>query len=84
MAELHTVTCDQCGVTKGEANHWFKAVAWEVGHFEIMHFNKPLLATLKEQPEHVTYAEILHLCSEQCAAKAMSKAIGSGKDNTSV
>lgn len=76
MAEFKTYVCDECGVEKREANHWFKAYPWHSGHFEIARWDANCVA-----PHDAPLVEriALHLCSEQCAAKAMSKAIGAGK-----
>jgi hypothetical protein len=72
MAELRTFTCDECGITKGKTNHWFMAKVWpRINSFSIERWNEGVTARRS--------ARVLHLCSESCAAKAMSKAIGAGQ-----
>lgn len=71
MADLNTQTCDECGIIKKEANHWFKAVKagpqfW-IGPWD------------SEMPDPFVQFKLLHICSETCATKVMSRTIGSGK-----
>lgn len=71
MAQLNTVTCDECGALKREANHWFKAIASkELHRFEICPFREELTG----YPENGKRE--LDLCSESCAVKVMSRAMG--------
>lgn len=67
MAQLNTVTCDVCGTVKHKANHWFKATQGP-GRFTVAQWDANYYS-LSDSPE-------IHLCSESCASKAMSKAIG--------
>lgn len=75
-----TAYCDECGSAKAEGNHWFHAIMihntlfmvgpWEVSFeqwpSELAELNRQFNALMKE----------VDLCSESCAVKAMSKAIG--------
>lgn len=71
--QITTVKCDACGATKQASNHWFMAIeldsAGGIGGFAI----RPL------EPERRHLYKI-DLCSEQCAARAMSKAIGKQRE----
>ena len=70
--ELKTVTCDECRTPKGLENHWFKAIR-SGGMFQIAPADSDAgrVIALAEG-----LLQILDLCSENCAVKAMSKAIG--------
>jgi hypothetical protein len=57
--------CDECGVLKGESNHWWRA-RFSKGLFTIRAWGSVTNETKGE----------FHLCSESCASKAMSRAIG--------
>ena len=74
MAEVSTQSCDECGILRKDANHWFRA------------FVRPGVFTITGWDEQrVKFVELrgsggkeMHLCSESCAVKAMCKAIGAG------
>ena len=68
MSVRETYYCDECGRAKAEANHWFRAKA-EPGAFLIGSWDKQMPSTEKQE---------VHLCSEACAVKAMSRVIGTG------
>jgi hypothetical protein len=53
---------------KGESNHWFRAVHAR-GRFEIVPWSGELIGKRLDDIDQ-------HLCSESCASKAMSRAIG--------
>ena len=64
MALAEKITCDQCGIVKGPANHW---ILWhkvgEPGTF--IYFS----------PWDDDYTFKGHLCGESCAGKMLSKSI---------
>ncbi len=74
MAIVNTVSCDECGAVRGEANHWFRALV-----FTFSGGRKFIIQEWQVELTPPSGDTELHLCSEQCAAKAMSKAIGAGK-----
>ena len=73
MANVNTQSCDECGILRKEANHWFRAVA-QLGMFTIAPWNNETMLA----PRLDWGGKVLHLCSESCAVKAMCKAIGAG------
>lgn len=75
MAEYTAFKCDVCGATKGEANHWFYAIATRTQFHVAPFVDRSDLARRYIGTEG---AEPIDLCSEQCVAKAMSKTIGAG------
>jgi hypothetical protein len=80
MAEVNTFRCDGpgCDKVKGDSNHWFRAVVCP-GLFAVMeHDNIRMGARLLgiTDKHGIGMSRLLHLCSENCAAKAMSNAIG--------
>lgn len=72
MADLNTVTCDQCTEIKGKSNHWFKAQAGP-GLFAVCVFDQKLPCEINPAPD--VQVQILHLCSERCVAKELSVAL---------
>ena len=70
MPKLSGFKCEECPSTKTDprVNGWFRARAAD-GAFEIRRWDGDPF------PDDVE----LYLCSESCAAKAMSKAIGAGQ-----
>lgn len=79
-----TAYCDECGRAKAEGNHWFRAILEPARLFFIVPwdedlkrnedgFDFPLSKPTKVEAE-------IHLCSESCAVKAMSKAIGAAAE----
>lgn len=74
MSTLNTLACDICGAIRRETNHWFRAIAWEAGHFEISTLEKSS-AMLLTGPTDSNWPRgvVLDLCSESCAVKAMSQ-----------
>jgi hypothetical protein len=54
--------CDYCSNMKGETNHWWLR-AMDREHFTLQRWD----ATLADVPGYE------HICSESCAAKALSK-----------
>jgi hypothetical protein len=67
MAEKRIYTCDICGAEKRETNHWFVLVRGNAGlsvtsltHFQSLH------SPLRQSDE------LLHLCGQSCAVKAVS------------
>ena len=77
MAELNTFRCDECPAIRKETNHWFKAIA-APGYVFLRKWDCGLLTEIRDLQMRPGAIE-LHLCSESCAAKAMSKAIGAGQ-----
>lgn len=73
--ELNTYKCDECPAIRKEANHWFKMTII-ANAIIIQRWDMPELEGIPRNPTH---DKRLHLCSESCAAKAMSKAIGAGQ-----
>jgi len=71
VAEVITQSCDECGVLRKEANHWFRAVV-QAGMFTIAPWGNQLVL----EPRADWGGKVLHLCSESCAVKAMCRAIG--------
>ena len=65
MAVTETITCDICGIRKGEANHWLlwrpadgppggiQFAPWDPTHFRAAH----------------------HLCGDACAARLLARTI---------
>lgn len=77
-----TAYCDECGRSKGDANHWFRAILIPGRLFIIVPWHLSLdsrwISELGEQsPDFNAHMEEMHLCSESCAVKAMAKAVGS-------
>jgi hypothetical protein len=72
MAEVNTFRCDGpgCDKVKGQSNHWF-IVRRALGEFHLWAWDAP------QQPPVMTGIRPEHYCSELCAAKALSSAIGS-------
>lgn len=76
-----TPYCDQCGRAKQEGNHWFRAVViprklFLLVPWEIVFTDQSLDDLAESCPDLNEHMEDKHLCSESCAVKAMSKAIG--------
>jgi len=61
--------CDYCPNTKGEANHWWLRNTSNVKAFFLVAWD--MLLADREQYEHI--------CSEECATKALSKWMGEQK-----
>jgi len=77
MAELNTQTCDVCGTIRRDANHWFHAGVVKVTNLSRKSWQFVIAPWEGWLPAETV--DHMHLCSENCAAKAMSKVIGSGK-----
>lgn len=60
MALTEKITCDQCGIVKGPANHWIT-----YGRYPRLNFSA----------WRDDYAERGLLCGESCAGKMLSKSI---------
>jgi hypothetical protein len=63
------VKCDECGAIKKDVNHWFIAIGTA----------ERFTVTLPETSGYLQLGpgeRALDLCSESCASKAMSRAIG--------
>jgi hypothetical protein len=76
MAELKTHVCDECGALKGGANHWFVAytVATGAGRaFCVAPWDARRTGVMLDIR---CFDVVLHLCSESCTSKAMSKYLG--------
>lgn len=71
MADVNTQSCDECGILRKEANHWFRALV-QGGMFTIAPWSNQLFFGTAKFAE----SKVLHLCSESCAVKAMCRAIG--------
>lgn len=67
MSVKATYTCDNCGATKGETNHWFAIRA--NGN------RSTLLPTFTVGAFIDAGADDSHLCGESCLSVAVSKAI---------
>ena len=67
MSVKATYICDNCGVTKGETNHWFAISA--NGN------RSTLLPTFTVGAFIDARADASHLCGESCLSVAVSKAI---------
>lgn len=79
MSWIFSYQCDECGRHKGHANHWF--VAALVGYDEMhgLHIQELSAPWLMFGPWNELFARdstSLHLCSEECAAKLLSKHLG--------
>ena len=72
--KVDSFKCDGpgCSNLKGAANHWFR-VKVSTGEFHIVKWNESGTCHFQE----IDIQEF-HVCSESCAAKLMSKAIGAG------
>lgn len=68
MACGEKVTCDVCGIQKGEANHW---IMW----LETQEGPGPGEVTFKPWTEH--YQKWNHVCGESCAGKLLTKVVAS-------
>lgn len=65
MAVSEKITCDVCGIQKGEANHWI-----------MVHFGNG--ATPRFLPWDGQFREYdAHLCGESCAGKMLAQSIAS-------
>ena len=70
MAELNTYQCDICSALRTESNYWFMARGRTENYFEV--FPWSINATKKD---------LMHICSEQCLHKALSRAINPNKSS---
>lgn len=59
MALTEKITCDHCGIAKGEANHW------------ILYSEGPI----SFEPWSKAYTQLGHLCGDACASKLLSQTI---------
>ena len=66
--------CDYCSNTKGEANHWF--LLFSPG---TLSNNAGLFAMGPWNDGVANENGVEHICSEQCASKALSKWMGEQK-----
>ena len=68
MSRQTSITCDQCGKTKGEANHWWLVFAKAPGvadrRFQVFEPQE-----LEADEDEVQY----DVCSEQCATILLGK-----------
>lgn len=69
-------SCDECGSQRGKANHWWIGVPFAGTCFTVHRWSK--LDELNER------AEIIHLCSEGCVMKRLSKWMGSPQSANAV
>jgi hypothetical protein len=75
MSDVNTQKCDECGILKREVNNWYHA-ATIPGQFIITSWDRQSLLTILKPCLENSDIKILDICSESCAVKAMSKAIG--------
>jgi|HubBroStandDraft_4_1064222.scaffolds.fasta_scaffold08768_2 hypothetical protein len=70
MAEVNTFRCDGpgCDKVKGDSNHWFR-IRMTPSEFHLRAWDAEPIAYLMGVAE-------LHACSEGCATKLLSNAIG--------
>lgn len=62
--------CDYCGKAKGEANHW-----WLLRSFSPL--DSDLFTLFSWDDASAAEEDVEHICSEQCAVKALSKWLAS-------
>jgi hypothetical protein len=71
MAVTEKITCDICGIQKGEANHWMlwkPEIALSGSHGEV--------GGIRFAPWHKDlYREYSHLCGEACASRLLAKSV---------
>lgn len=58
-----TYTCDECGTTKKETNHWFSLLDSGIGD----------LPSLVIYQSLVDEDEVLHVCGTECLLKRITK-----------
>ena len=86
MAELKVYKCDMCPtVKKGDEGGWFRALAGTLQHEPVFIICAWTPDGLDYGGEEDSFHDVLdtispemHLCSESCAAKLMSRTIGAG------
>ncbi len=66
MAVTETITCDLCGIRKGEANHWLLWRVADPGQPAAIHF-------APWHPEQ--FRTHRHLCGDACAARLLARTI---------
>src|SRR3984957_15876966 len=71
MALTEKITCDICGIQKGEANHW---MLWSTEFF--MPGPNGEIGGIRFAPWHKDlYRDYHHLCGEACASKLLAKSV---------
>lgn len=63
--------CDYCANTKGEANHWWMRAIHEP-FFALLRWNEETAGN-RDRGGNSGIVLYEHICSEQCAVKALSK-----------
>jgi hypothetical protein len=72
-------TCDICGKTKGEANHWWMASLGTVPCFEEVGDMRNLRFTLMRwNPAESRNQDMYHLCGQGCAMQAAERYMTDG------
>ena len=66
MAVTETITCDICGIRKGEANHWLLWSTEDIGP----------AGSIRFAPWHPALVHThRHLCGDACAARLLARSI---------
>ena len=87
MAKLEIYRCDVCGIAKSSTiiGGWFRALAGTLQHEPVFIICAWTPDGLDYGGEEDSFHDVLdtispemHLCSESCAAKLMSRTIGAG------
>lgn len=79
MSWISSFQCDECGRTKGDANHWFLAIPvafGDDGALQTRVFSEDWLMFGPWNPSLARRPGAAHACSEECAHKLLSKHIG--------
>jgi hypothetical protein len=56
-----TITCDMCGLEKGEVNHWY------------MYDQSVYMALYPWDDDKRDWPSLKHICGQECAHKALDK-----------
>jgi hypothetical protein len=73
MAILTSISCDQCGRTRGEGNHWFKiAYATAISAPRLYRWD----AKLKGPQGHICSASCAHLVLDKWITIAQDRTVG--------
>ncbi len=76
MAVNEKITCDICGVQKGEANHW---MLWTTEFF--VPGPRGEIGGVRFAPWHKDlYRDYNHLCGESCAGKLLAKSVAEWRE----